>query len=79
MVVTMLDNGKLLKYQTLEDGKVVPFFKVDKKEEFGNKEVPMSAEEREEDWANLANYPEFDGDKNAYKEALKRKIKVKID
>ena len=47
MVVTMLDNGKLLKYQTLEDGKVVPFFKVDKKEKSGNKKAAIPAEERE--------------------------------
>ena len=72
MVVTVLDNGKLLKPQTLEDGKVVPFFKTDNKGEFGRNGAPASKEQREEDWANLANYSPFFKDKEAYKKAVKK-------
>ena len=31
-VITVLDNGKLLKPQTLEDGELAPYFKIKKTE-----------------------------------------------
>ena len=31
-VITVLDNGKLLKPQTLEDGELTPYFKIKKTE-----------------------------------------------
>lgn len=46
MVVTILDNGKLLKPQTLEEGKLVPFFKTKNTNESGVCELS----EEPEDW-----------------------------
>ena len=50
-VITVLDNGKLLKPQTLEEGELTPFFKVKKTETQGK----CKLEEESEDFTNLAN------------------------
>lgn len=50
-VITVLDNGKLLKPQTLEDGELTPFFKIKKTETQGKCKLG----EESEDFTNLAN------------------------
>ena len=50
IVITVLDNGKLLKPQTLEDGELTPFFKIKKTEIQGK----CKLEEESEDFTNLA-------------------------
>ena len=50
-VITVLDNGKLLKPQALEDGELTPFFKIKKTEIQGK----CKLEEESEDFTNLAN------------------------
>lgn len=49
--ITILDNGKLLKPQTLEDGELTPFFKIKKTET----QEKCKLEEESEDFTNLAN------------------------
>ena len=50
-VITILDNGKLLKPQTLEDGELTPLFKIKKTEIQGK----CKFEEESEYFTNLAN------------------------
>ena len=50
-VITVLDNGKLLKPQTLEDGELTPFFKIKETETQGKCKVG----EESEYFTNLAN------------------------
>ena len=50
-VITVLDNGKLLKPQTLEDEELTPYFKIKKTEIQGKCKLG----EESEDFTNLAN------------------------
>jgi len=50
-VVTMLDNGKLLKYMKLENGELKPFFEVKKTEMKGKCELS----EEPIDWPSKIN------------------------
>lgn len=54
-IATVLQNGKLLKYQTIEGGKVVDYAKVKNNLEFGVLQS-TAGEITNEDWASLATF-----------------------
>lgn len=54
-IATVLQNGKLLKYQTIESGKVVDYAKVKSNREFGVLQS-TAGEITNEDWASLATF-----------------------